>query len=154
MLEQFYVEVYEEDGEEYKTGSLINITTAINRYLRSNGRNINILNEREFTQASNLAFTAKQADLKREGYAMGTLRVTLQLMKMTLKFEMFEIGFGVRVWNIWNVDLKFELNSSICYWNFDKFVLFENGFWAVLIGNRTLDNSNHSWEVSLYFFPR
>ena len=70
---------------------------------------------------------------------MGTLKVTLQLMKMTLKFEMFEIGFGVRVWNIWNVDLKFELNSSICYRNFDKFVLFENESWAALTGNRTLD---------------
>ena len=68
MLEQFYVEVRKEDGEEYKTGSLINIITAINRHLRSNGHNLNILNKPEFTQASNLAFTAKQADLKREGY--------------------------------------------------------------------------------------
>ena len=67
VLEQFYIEVRKEDGEEYKTGSLINIRAAINRHLKSNGHNINILNEPEFTQA-NLAFTAKQADLKREGY--------------------------------------------------------------------------------------
>ena len=68
VLEQFYVEVCKEDREKYKTGSLINIRAAINwHFLRSNGHNINILNEPEFTQA-NLAFTAKQADLKREGY--------------------------------------------------------------------------------------
>ena len=34
----------------------------MNQHLRSNGHNINILNEPEFTEASNLAFTAKQAD--------------------------------------------------------------------------------------------
>ena len=67
VLEQFYVEARRENGDDYKTGSLINIRAAINRHLKNSGRTVNIINDTEFTQA-NIAFTAKQAELKRSGY--------------------------------------------------------------------------------------
>jgi hypothetical protein len=66
VLQKFYVEVRRETGDNYKTGSLINIRAAVNRHLKSNGHVINIISEPEFAQA-NLAFCAKQANLKREG---------------------------------------------------------------------------------------
>lgn len=67
VLTKFYVEVRRENGDNYKTGSLINIRAAVNRHLKSSGHVINIIIEPVFAQA-NLAFSAKQANLKRGGY--------------------------------------------------------------------------------------
>ncbi len=54
VLEQFYVEARQENGENYKTGSLINIRAAINRHLKNSGmrRTVNILSDMEFMQAN------------------------------------------------------------------------------------------------------
>ena len=67
VLEQFCVEVYIENREKYKSGSLIIIRVAINPHLKSNRHDVNILNEAEFIHA-NWPFTAKQADLERDDY--------------------------------------------------------------------------------------
>ena len=37
ILSQFFVEAQREDGQKYKTGSLIQIRAASNRYLKSSG---------------------------------------------------------------------------------------------------------------------
>ena len=71
VLTQYYVEVRREDGKQYKTGSLINLRAGLNRYLKSLGKEIDLHNEAVFSKA-NLAFTANQAALKREGFGNTT----------------------------------------------------------------------------------
>lgn len=66
VLSKYYVEVRREDGELYKTGSMINIRAGLNRYLKGKGKAIDLIKEPVFSEA-NLAFTAQQVKLKQQG---------------------------------------------------------------------------------------
>jgi hypothetical protein len=45
LLTKFYVEVRREDGELYKTGSMLGLRTGICRFLKNTGRPIDIIKE-------------------------------------------------------------------------------------------------------------
>jgi hypothetical protein len=57
VLSKFYLEVRREDGELYKTGSMINIRAGLNRFLKSSGKAIDLIKETVFSEA-NLSFQA------------------------------------------------------------------------------------------------
>ncbi|XP_072023476.1 uncharacterized protein [Amphiura filiformis] len=67
-LAKFYVEARREDGKPYKTGTQLNIRASLNRHLKNtSNRPINIISEAVFFDA-NLAFSANQEKLRKEGY--------------------------------------------------------------------------------------
>ena len=65
LLAKFYVEARREDGDLYKTGSMLNLRTGICRYLKKE-RKLDIMKEAEFVEANN-AFHATQVKLKKVG---------------------------------------------------------------------------------------
>lgn len=66
VLRMFYVEARRENGERYKSGSMINIRAGINRHLKNTGMVVDITKEPIFSEA-NRAFKAVQVELKKIG---------------------------------------------------------------------------------------
>ena len=111
LLKKFYTETRREDGELYKTGSLINLRAGVNRFLKNSGKAIDIIEEPEFTDG-NVAFQSTLVKLKRvgKGNTVHYSQVDESYLAKIYSFNVFDTstpqGLQYKVW--------FELMIYIC----------------------------------------
>ena len=66
LLQQFFAEVKKQDGDDYEPGSLSNLQSGIDRYLREKGYQHSIIKDRSFA-SSNAVFEEKARFIRENG---------------------------------------------------------------------------------------